>query len=219
MHALKGTIGIQLGHAGRKASVLAPWVRDRARAEGCEGFLVGDKEGGWGDDGEWRVATRGDLASISGLRHSAGDGARDTVRLEHIHWLMPSCHISSLPTVPNDSYPHTRILISDHKLTPSHRALSNILRPPLPPSRDPHPPGNPTPNQRLRRFRKTRSLRQIRLHRNPRRTRLSDPPIPFPADEQTHRCVRRGFGGAYEVRAGGDPGCKGCLGWTAFVSG
>lgn len=60
VHSQGVPIGIQLGHAGRKASTLSPWVKDRATAlyesEGhdkIDGGDVASKEaGGWPDDGQ-----------------------------------------------------------------------------------------------------------------------------------------------------------------------
>lgn len=48
VHALQGKIGIQLAHAGRKASTLAPWIEIIAREQGWEGGSVASKENqGW----------------------------------------------------------------------------------------------------------------------------------------------------------------------------
>ena len=48
VHAHKGTIGIQLAHAGRKASTLAPFHEVMVRREGWTGRSVPDAEhGGW----------------------------------------------------------------------------------------------------------------------------------------------------------------------------
>ena len=54
VHAHKGKIGIQLAHAGRKASTLAPWVQRLANDGGWEGGYVPDaKAGGWAEKGEF----------------------------------------------------------------------------------------------------------------------------------------------------------------------
>jgi 2,4-dienoyl-CoA reductase-like NADH-dependent reductase (Old Yellow Enzyme family) len=54
VHAHKGTIGIQLAHAGRKASTLEPWVQVQHEEAGWTGGHVTDDEhGGWWKDGEW----------------------------------------------------------------------------------------------------------------------------------------------------------------------
>ena len=52
VHAHRGVIGIQLAHAGRKASTLAPWVERIARDEGWEGGCTATEEnGGWPNGG------------------------------------------------------------------------------------------------------------------------------------------------------------------------
>ena len=54
VHAYKGVIGIQLAHAGRKASTLSPWVQRAAEEGGWKGGLVSDETvGGWPDKGEY----------------------------------------------------------------------------------------------------------------------------------------------------------------------
>ncbi|PHH74227.1 hypothetical protein CDD82_5038 [Ophiocordyceps australis] len=45
VHSQGGKIGIQLAHAGRKASTLAPWV-----GESASKTLAGEEQGGWPDD-------------------------------------------------------------------------------------------------------------------------------------------------------------------------
>ncbi|WVW83904.1 hypothetical protein I302_105926 [Kwoniella bestiolae CBS 10118] len=51
VHALKGVIGIQLSHAGRKASVLPPWDLRQATQKGYSGgTVVSEQYGGWPDD-------------------------------------------------------------------------------------------------------------------------------------------------------------------------
>lgn len=53
VHALKGTIGIQLAHAGRKASTLSPWVERMAREDGWKGgSTVPEENGGWSKGSE-----------------------------------------------------------------------------------------------------------------------------------------------------------------------
>ncbi|WWC70215.1 uncharacterized protein I206_104165 [Kwoniella pini CBS 10737] len=49
IHGLRGKIGIQLAHAGRKASTPAPWtLRQAIEDEGYEGGdVVGEENGGW----------------------------------------------------------------------------------------------------------------------------------------------------------------------------
>ncbi|KAF8704531.1 NADH flavin oxidoreductase, partial [Rhizoctonia solani] len=49
-HGQGTTVGIQLAHAGRKASTLAPWVQDRrhkAGGEGSKSTVAREVEGGW----------------------------------------------------------------------------------------------------------------------------------------------------------------------------
>ncbi|KAG9088658.1 hypothetical protein FRC06_001934 [Ceratobasidium sp. 370] len=53
VHGQGAAIGIQLGHAGRKASTLAPWVqarRKKAGRAGSERVVARDEEGGWTKD-------------------------------------------------------------------------------------------------------------------------------------------------------------------------
>lgn len=53
VHAHRGKIGIQLAHAGRKASTLAPWVERMANDEGWDGGSVPSEQvGGWPNNGE-----------------------------------------------------------------------------------------------------------------------------------------------------------------------
>ena len=53
VHAYKGKIGIQLAHAGRKASCLPPFVQNKAKEEGWHGGVVSDYENeGWPEEGE-----------------------------------------------------------------------------------------------------------------------------------------------------------------------
>ncbi|CAE7204298.1 unnamed protein product, partial [Rhizoctonia solani] len=53
IHGQGTTVGIQLAHAGRKASILAPYVFDRRRkagGEGSESEVARVEEGGWPDE-------------------------------------------------------------------------------------------------------------------------------------------------------------------------
>ncbi|KAF8738210.1 NADH flavin oxidoreductase, partial [Rhizoctonia solani] len=53
-HGQGTTVGIQLAHAGRKASTLAPWVQDRrhkAGGEGSKSTVAREVEGGWPANG------------------------------------------------------------------------------------------------------------------------------------------------------------------------
>jgi 2,4-dienoyl-CoA reductase-like NADH-dependent reductase (Old Yellow Enzyme family) len=53
IHANNGIVGIQLAHAGRKASTLAPFVQKRANDGGWKGGDVApEKLGGWPNEGE-----------------------------------------------------------------------------------------------------------------------------------------------------------------------
>jgi len=45
IHAVGGKVGIQLSHAGRKASTVAPWLRDRGKS-----IVTGTDVGGWPDN-------------------------------------------------------------------------------------------------------------------------------------------------------------------------
>lgn len=62
VHAQSGIIGIQLAHAGRKASTLAPWVERIARDEGWTGGSTATEENrGWPNGGEYE---KGDASWI-----------------------------------------------------------------------------------------------------------------------------------------------------------
>jgi 2,4-dienoyl-CoA reductase-like NADH-dependent reductase (Old Yellow Enzyme family) len=51
-HAHGAKIGVQLSHAGRKASTLAPWVySDVAMSRKMETDVASKDEGGWPDEG------------------------------------------------------------------------------------------------------------------------------------------------------------------------
>ena len=61
VQALGGKIGIQLAHAGRKASTLPPFTEAMARDEGWQGGSVTPAEhGGWADNGMSLVFRIGD---------------------------------------------------------------------------------------------------------------------------------------------------------------
>ena len=52
VHAQGAAIGIQLGHAGRKASVISPWVHTNAeKTHRASTFIAQKDEGGWPDQG------------------------------------------------------------------------------------------------------------------------------------------------------------------------
>lgn len=54
IHSQRGVIGIQIAHAGRKASTLAPWIQMIAQDSGWQGGSVAsDANGGWGDNGDF----------------------------------------------------------------------------------------------------------------------------------------------------------------------
>jgi len=51
-HAQGTKIGIQLAHAGRKASTLAPWAHsDAAHTRKADKWLADEAENGWPDNG------------------------------------------------------------------------------------------------------------------------------------------------------------------------
>lgn len=52
VHAQGTKIGVQLAHAGRKASTYAPWVRERA---GVRNTTVSIEENGWPNEGSRTV--------------------------------------------------------------------------------------------------------------------------------------------------------------------
>lgn len=55
VHTQGTKIGIQLAHAGRKASTLAPWVAGNlARTTHAGRNIAYANENGWPDDGTWR---------------------------------------------------------------------------------------------------------------------------------------------------------------------
>ena len=52
-HAQGTVIGVQLAHAGRRASLYAPWVRSNAAGtREIRSFVAQKEENGWPDDGE-----------------------------------------------------------------------------------------------------------------------------------------------------------------------
>lgn len=58
VHAIGGKIGIQLAHAGRKASTLTPWILNGEVKKGYKGGeVVEEKNGGWNPDGKLEVTT------------------------------------------------------------------------------------------------------------------------------------------------------------------
>ncbi|QRV92697.1 NADH:flavin oxidoreductase/NADH oxidase [Ceratobasidium sp. AG-Ba] len=50
VHGQGTKVGIQLAHAGRKASTLAPWVQARRNKAGFKSEVATDEEGGWVND-------------------------------------------------------------------------------------------------------------------------------------------------------------------------
>ena len=53
-HSQGTLIGVQLAHAGRKASTYAPWVHaDMAKTFHAPTYVAGKDEGGWPDRGEF----------------------------------------------------------------------------------------------------------------------------------------------------------------------
>ena len=65
-HTQGAKIGVQLGHASRKASTLAPWVKSSAdrthRANTATAFA---NEGGWPDNGTLRIPSSLTAAPVS----------------------------------------------------------------------------------------------------------------------------------------------------------
>ena len=52
-HAHGAVIGVQLAHAGRKSSTMAPWVHaDMARTRVAPDYIALEEDGGWGDRGQ-----------------------------------------------------------------------------------------------------------------------------------------------------------------------
>lgn len=63
-------VGIQLAHAGRKASTVAPWVQDRrtkAGGAGSESNVARNEEGGWVENGECGMHSLSEWAEIDWL--------------------------------------------------------------------------------------------------------------------------------------------------------
>lgn len=51
-HAQDAVIGIQLTHAGRKSSVISPWIHtNAAKTHRASTFVAEKNEGGWPDEG------------------------------------------------------------------------------------------------------------------------------------------------------------------------
>ncbi|CAD6585588.1 MAG: hypothetical protein TREMPRED_004180 [Tremellales sp. Tagirdzhanova-0007] len=76
VHAHKGKIGVQLAHAGRKASTMSPWMQRISQDKGWEGSKVpDDKSGGW----------HSEVVGPSDISFSPGDNAQPiAASLEYI---------------------------------------------------------------------------------------------------------------------------------------
>lgn len=58
-HSQGAKIGVQLAHAGRKASTYAPWVHaDMAKTWKAPTYVAGKDEGGWPDHGTYACTAR-----------------------------------------------------------------------------------------------------------------------------------------------------------------
>jgi 2,4-dienoyl-CoA reductase-like NADH-dependent reductase (Old Yellow Enzyme family) len=51
IHGQGTVVGIQLSHAGRKASTIAPWISAAQKKAGMESMVAGVEQGGWPEDG------------------------------------------------------------------------------------------------------------------------------------------------------------------------
>lgn len=64
-HSQGAKIGVQLAHAGRKASTYAPWVHaDMAKTWKAPTYVAGEDEGGWPNHGTYACTSH----------HSCADG-------------------------------------------------------------------------------------------------------------------------------------------------
>ena len=52
IHAQGTVVGIQLSHAGRKSSTIAPWVSAAQKKMGNNSMVARKDQGGWEEDGE-----------------------------------------------------------------------------------------------------------------------------------------------------------------------
>ena len=52
IHGQGAVVGIQLSHAGRKASTLAPWMSAKQGKMGNNSMVARREQGGWEGDGE-----------------------------------------------------------------------------------------------------------------------------------------------------------------------
>ncbi|PHH67257.1 hypothetical protein CDD81_3026 [Ophiocordyceps australis] len=116
VHSQGGKIGIQLAHAGRKASTLAPWVGQSANKT-----LAGEEQGGWPDDvvGPSAVPFAPDhampraltLDEVQQLIESFAQAARravkagvDVIELHGAHGYLISSFLSPLSNKRTDDY-------------------------------------------------------------------------------------------------------------------
>ncbi|KAI0862009.1 NADPH dehydrogenase [Xylaria cubensis] len=117
-HSQGQKIGIQLGHAGRKASVLAPWLLPR----GKHGIVASKEHGGWGDNvwapspipvAEEQYARPKEMTAedIKELLQAFRDSARrsleagfDTIEIHGAHGYIFSQFMSPITNKRTDSY-------------------------------------------------------------------------------------------------------------------
>lgn len=123
VHANRGTIGIQLAHAGRKASTLAPWVERIIREDGWEGGCTATEEnGGWPNgvmapssisyqDGNFPKPVEADAAYLDNLKKAYLDAVErckvigfDFIEIHGAHGYLFHEFTSPLTNKRTDSY-------------------------------------------------------------------------------------------------------------------
>ncbi|KAI0815709.1 NADPH dehydrogenase [Xylaria sp. FL0064] len=117
-HSQGQKIGIQLGHAGRKASVLAPWLQH----SGKHGIVASKEHGGWGDnvwsastipvaEDDYAVPKEMTIENIKELLQAFKDAARraveagfDTIEIHGAHGYLLTNFLSPITNKRTDAY-------------------------------------------------------------------------------------------------------------------
>ncbi|EFQ29411.1 NADH:flavin oxidoreductase/NADH oxidase [Colletotrichum graminicola] len=116
IHSQNQAVGIQLAHAGRKASNVAPWIRERHGK-----WLAHESEGGWPDDcvapsaipyaENWATPRELTVEEIQGLVKSFADAAKraveagvDLIEIHGAHGYLLTEFLSPLTNKRTDQY-------------------------------------------------------------------------------------------------------------------
>ncbi|KAK2006378.1 NADH:flavin oxidoreductase/NADH oxidase [Colletotrichum eremochloae] len=116
IHSQSQAVAIQLAHAGRKASTLAPWIRE---TDGR--YLAHENEGGWPDDcvapsaipydKEWPMPRELTVEEIEGLVKNFADAAKraieagvDVIEIHSAHGYLLTQFLSPLTNKRTDQY-------------------------------------------------------------------------------------------------------------------